>query len=288
MREAEPAIRSAERKLQNVARPAAPWIEGLARAGYAARGFVYLLVGALALMAARRPDGRASGTHGALRFIAEHHFGWVLIAGLCAGMAGFAVWSFARGLLDPEHFGSDLRGIARRIGFIFTGFIYCGLCVGTARFLLQSRRGSSERRQSDEHATREWTATLMAAPMGRWAVAAIGVGILVFAMMQVRTATRSDVDDPVRVGPMARRWIRGLARLGIIARGVVFVPIGIFLVVAAYRIDAREARGLGGSLATLRNEPAGRWLLVATAIGLVAFGLYQWGLARYRWIRAKR
>jgi hypothetical protein len=279
-------IGDAEKKLQQAIQPAGPWLEGLARAGYAARGIVYILIGALAVLAARPHGGRTGGTEGALRFLAGHRFGWVIIILLALGMAAFAVWSFARGLLDPEQRGRDLRGLARRFANVFTGFVYCGLALGMTRFLLQmAQLAAPAHAQFDEHAAREWTATLMSFPLGRFAVAGVGVGMIVFAIFQVPSAIHASSADPVRVGPTARGWIRWLGRIGIISQGIVFVPVGIFLITAAWYTNPQKARGLGGALAALRSEPEGQWLLAVVAMGLVAYGFYQLVLARYRSIR---
>jgi hypothetical protein len=66
------------------------------------------------------------------------------------------------------------------------------------------------------------------------------------------------------------------------ARGVVFGVIGGFLVLAAYRANPGEVKGVGEALATLQRQPYGPILLGAVALGLVAYGLYQFILARYR------
>ena len=84
----------------------------------------------------------------------------------------------------------------------------------------------------------------------------------------------------------ARRWARGVSRFGIAARGVVFALIGAFLVRAAYDANAHEAKGLGGTLRALATEPHGKWLLGIAALGLIAYGLYDFILARYRHINA--
>ena len=49
------------------------------------------------------------------------------------------------------------------------------------------------------------------------------------------------------------RW----GRLGIAAGGIVFSVVGTFLIRAALQYDLQEARGLGGALQTLANQPLG-------------------------------
>src|SRR3954451_2717274 len=61
---------------------ARPWIERLARAGYLAKGVVYLLIGILALQAAAGAGGRTTGTTGAFRVLLRQPLGhWLLWLG---------------------------------------------------------------------------------------------------------------------------------------------------------------------------------------------------------------
>jgi hypothetical protein len=62
----------------------------------------------------------------------------------------------------------------------------------------------------------------------------------------------------------------------------VFGVIGVFLISAAVHTDAREARGLGGALFTLEQQPYGDWLLAAVASGFLAYALYLLMLVFYR------
>jgi hypothetical protein len=51
------------------AKEVAPWVEGLARLGYAAKALLYITVGLLAAQAGLGRGGRTTDTHGALRFM---------------------------------------------------------------------------------------------------------------------------------------------------------------------------------------------------------------------------
>ena len=77
-------------------------------------------------------------------------------------------------------------------------------------------------------------------------------------------------------------WLRGLGRFGHVARGVVIAITGGFLITAAVRFHSRDARGLEGALDALREQPFGPWLLLATALGLTAFGVWSFVEARLR------
>ena len=90
------------------------------------------------------------------------------------------------------------------------------------------------------------------------------------------------------MGGRVRKWTERWGRLGVAARGIVFGVVGTFLIRAALEYDPQEARGLGGALQTLAQQPLGPWLLGAAALGLVAYGMFMLSVARYRYINTGR
>ena len=70
--------------------------------------------------------------------------------------------------------------------------------------------------------------------------------------------------------------------MGFCARALVIALVGVFLVQAAVNFDPDNAGGMAKAFATLMEQPFGRWLLGATASGLIAHGLFIWAMIRYR------
>ena len=66
------------------------------------------------------------------------------------------------------------------------------------------------------------------------------------------------------------------------ARGVTFGILGGFLLYAGIAADPSEARGLGGALVVVAQQPSGPWLLGVVALGLTAYGLFCLSQALYR------
>jgi uncharacterized protein DUF1206 len=97
---------------------------------------------------------------------------------------------------------------------------------------------------------------------------------------------RVSTDEVTRRAEQATReaapWIEAVGRFGYAARGVAFGLIGLFLVNAAVETQPEEARGLGGALASLAEQPLGPWLLGLVALGLTAYGVFALVEARYR------
>lgn len=254
------------------------WFERLARLGFLAKGAVYILVGALAAAAAFG-SGAAQGSEGALQSLLGEPLGRVILGIVALGLAGYAIWRFATAILNPEN-----DGTAKRIFHFGTGLVHTGLAIAAARMALSGGGGGGS---SDQRAV-HWTAAVLARPLGGIAVAIAGALVAGYGLQQVYRGFTADLDDQLELGRMraARAgWVVTIARTGLVARGVVFGLIGLFLIIAAVQSDPEEARGLGGALRTLQQQPYGPWLLALVALGLIAYGIYQLVRAKYRRIR---
>jgi hypothetical protein len=84
------------------------------------------------------------------------------------------------------------------------------------------------------------------------------------------------------MSPAVKAWITRVGVFGYLARMVVFVLVGAFLIKAAHDFNASAAIGLDGALAKIVHASYGPWLLGVVASGLIAFALYSISDARYR------
>lgn len=259
----------------------APWARRLAHTGYAAIGVVYLLVGGMAAAAAVGTRGESEGTRGALATVVGAPFGRVVLGAIAAGLVAYALWRFVQAWLDPEDRGTDGASLARRAGLVVSGLVYASLAVEAARLALT---GGGSGGASAGGGAEDWTASVLALPFGRIVVGLVGAGIVGHGLYQIQKGVRKDPLDPLDVselGETPTAWLRRVGRAGLVSRGVVFALVGVFLVVAAWQGQSSEARGLGGVLRTLEEQPAGPYLLVVVAVGLAAYGLFQLAHARY-------
>jgi hypothetical protein len=265
---------------EEAARHASPWIERLARAGYAAYGVVYLLVGALAARAAFG-GGEATGQSGALGSILSAPLGRILLALVAFGLFGYALWRLLQGITDPDDECDGAKGVVKRVDHILNAALHALLAFTAARLALGSGGGGGG-------SPDDYTATLMSQPLGRWLVLAVGLGILCVGAYQFREAYKAGFMDNLKPGEMSlreRRWAIHAGRVGFSARGVVFGVVGVFVMQAAIQFDPQETRGIGGALETLSRQPFGPYLLGGVAIGLIAYGAFMFVVARYRRVR---
>jgi hypothetical protein len=272
------------RAASGTAAEAAPWIERLARVGYVAKGVVYVIIGVLAARAAFGAGGRTTGSRGAMETIIQQPFGRTMLAVIAIGLLGYSAWQLIAAATDAERKGSEAKGLALRVAQAGRALVYAGLALSAARLVMGEPGGDG----GGDASAADWTARLMAAPAGRWLVGLAGAGVIGYALYQLYRAYAAKVRkhlDLSEATPSQAEWVVRLGRFGIAARGVVFVVIGWFLVRAAMEYDPDRASGLGGALATLARQDYGAWLLGIVALGLIAYGVYQFANARYRRIR---
>jgi len=241
-----------------------------------ARGAMYLLIGVLAVQIAFGSSGKQADTSGALRAVAMHPGGIVVLWLLAVGFAGLAIWRFAEVAYGQA--GPGGRKAGKRLGSLARALLYAFICGSVVSFILGTGGKTSGNTQS-----KDATAMLMAHAGGRWLVALIGIGIAGVALAVY--GIRGKFLEHLYMAQMSRRTakvVKTLGLVGYVARGVVFCVAGGFLVDAAVSFSPQKAQGIDGSLLKLATTPLGPGLLVAVALGLVVFGVYSGCEARWR------
>lgn len=256
--------------------------EWLARLGYIARGAVYLLVGWFSLAAAWT-GARPADTHRALLRIVDQPFGEILLGAIAVGLVFYAVWRLVQGAFDLDDHGADAKGLAIRGALLVSAVLH----VALAFFALSIAVGRPASGQG-ENASRDWTAWLLSQPFGRWLVAAVGAAVIVAGLAHFAKAWQEGYRRRLRADARTMRVIAVVARIGLVARGIVFCLVGAFFLLAAWRLDPSESGGLGKALLTLQGQPYGPWLLALIAAGLFAFGTYSVVEGFYRRIDSPR
>lgn len=260
-------------------------LEGAARVGYGARGFVYLSVGMIALLAALDHVGDAVGSRGAAAWLAEQPFGrvWLVLLGL--GLWAFVVWRVLQSVFDADREGTGRKALMARIGQGLSGVFYGVLAASVFELLDEVQPNPAA---EDLAENRDKAATLLDLPFGDLALMAFGVVILAFGVGNIIRGARSDFGSALACSAQTCRRVVPIARAGYVARGVALLPLATFIILAGLHSSASEVTSFGAGLDALERQPGGSWVLTATALGLMAFGAFAFVEARWRRIRPPR
>lgn len=248
------------------------------RAGYVAKGALYCIVGGLAIDAGVRPYDPLGGARSALVTVQRQWMGQAVVGVLAVGLAAYVFWQLVQAVLDPLDRARGLRGLGFRAVCVVSAALYGGLALQGARLLAGATVDEEQRRRAVV-----WMRAVLAQPMGRWALLAIGLAVLAYAARQVLRAWRGPARslDLSGVSEGARRRVVRLAGAGLAARGIVAGIIAWFILRASVLYDPTELAGVKGALRVLREHEHGPVLLVLMGAGLVAYGLLQVLRARY-------
>jgi len=273
----EQTLKQAKRGARRAANSQSEWIERLARVGYATKGVVYAMIGVLALMAAFGSGGSVGGSQNAVQEIGSQPFGQVLLVVTAIGLFGYALWRFIQAGFDPE----DSSAI-KRIGYVASGAAHTMLGVTAIQMVTGGGGGGSSKKT--------WLAKLMAVDtVGPILVGILGAFVLGYALYQVKKGWTEKFKKKLKTSNMSQGERKGATlsgRIGLVARGVVFAIVGGYVIKAAVAQDASSAKSVGGALSEIASQSYGVFLLAIVAIGLVAYAVLQFVMAKYRQIPA--
>ena len=260
----------------------APWLERVAQAGWVARGVVYLLMGFTAVEIARQsaPSDDAS-PQGSIARLGEAPFGRILLAALTVGLALFVVW---RVLTIITIRGNGAIEWLQRIGYAFSAVLYVTLAWAAGRVVVQGVE------PGDSNTVEQVSRAVLGATGGRVllgvaGLATIGVGIWFLVEQGIRRRFVDDLDG-VNAHPgdnePGRATVVAAGLIGWIGRGLVTMLVGYFVLRAAIRFDPDDARGFDRSLRQAAGTTIGTLLVLACAVGLIAYGVFCLASHRFR------
>jgi hypothetical protein len=244
------------------------------RLGYIAKGLIYSLVGILALrVGLGMRGGRITDPSGVLASLLRQPFGRIMLAAIGIGIVGYSAYYVFEAIADTRRRGGGVRGWTARGLTIIKAAAYGTIGVQALRltFLDDRPRDGTER----------GAGLLLQIPLGNWLLAAIGIGIAIYGITQLRMVWRGGADDDIDVGRVRREaaWLLPLGRFGTGARSVILVVMGLTVAWSGLFRHAAFADGYREVLATI--AAVNPWALAAMGGGLLSFGLYQLAHARY-------
>lgn len=242
-------------------------LEPFARAGFAARGVVYLALGYFALLS---QHGTQAAT--VLERLRGAPLGGVLLVLLAFGLFGYGLWRLFGGILDLDDEGRSAYGIVTRIGLIISGLGHWLLCAGAILILESGSAGAD----GQEEAAASTAATY---PGGLWLVGVVGVIIIITGVGQWLIGARGLF---MRfLSTRQPRFARFAGTLGYGARGAVFVVIGWQVLSVAIGWGDR-ALGFDSALEAIARRG---WVFPVVAVGLILFGIFSLMVAM--WLRIR-
>ncbi|WP_182902804.1 DUF1206 domain-containing protein [Microbispora sp. H10830] len=261
----------AGRRFEGAARRAAdhPVLEKLAKVGFAARGVLYAIIGLVALQIAFGGGGEADKSS-AIHIVRDSPLGDTLLWVMAVGLAALAIWQVSEAVWGRPEARDRVQAVARAV-------VYAALVYSMVALLTRNKAASSSDDQSQDA-----TKALFELPGGQFLVGLMALAVIALGVFWIREGwTGKFMRDMHVTEPRTRGVVVKLGKAGYLARGVIALAAGALIGEAALTYDPDKAVGIDGALKALADTPAGPWLLVLVAIGLVLFAAYCFAEARW-------
>lgn len=256
-------------------------------AGFFTKGAVYVIIGTLTFLAAFNQGGDISSTDGAVRFLISLPLGKILGALVALGLLAYTLWRFYQAIFLPRNNGNDkdIKSSFKRFRFFYSGIFYGIIAYSFAKPFFKDLSDSPENTGGPEGMEEKaalWE--LLSTDWGKvilWILAAVVAGQ---AIWQFRIARSEKFMKKIDNYPEIKNeydFIRRAGKFGYTARGLVFGIISFFLVKVILQHNAQIYKGTEGALQYLLSFSYGSFLLGATAIGLIGYGIFNMMVARH-------
>jgi hypothetical protein len=250
-------------------------LKGLTRVGFTGYGLLHLALAWVAAQIAFGQGGEEGDQSGAFQKLADQPFGAVLLWFVIICLVALAVWQAILAAWGHRESHGRER-VFERVASAARVIVY-GVLAWTAGKVVTGVPSSSAQQQQQA------TAGIMAKPAGAWLIGLVGLGVLAFGLGMMWYGWKRKFARKLAVTrPQARKAATRAGQIGYVAKGIAFGIVGYLLVDAAITNDPGKSRGLDAALRTLAGQPYGKFLLLAVALGVAAFGVYCFFQVRYR------
>lgn len=233
------------------------------------KGVVYLLIGALAFMAAFEIGNHSTeeaNASGAANFLRNLPAGKALLILLTAGLLCYSAWRLIEFITGGT--GKKAKW-GKRLRYLFSAVIYLAVAFTAYKAI-------SFHTSQNGDANQTLAGNLLAQPFGPWLVSAVALFMAATGGYQLyygfSDRYKKHVHDADLKGKAHMLVYAG--KLGYIARGIVWFIIAYLLMLAAMNANAAEAGDTTKALRLIEQSRFGSITLGAIGLGLAAYGLF--------------
>lgn len=249
-----------------------PIVKKMAKTGCYSIAIVYLMVGIMAFMGFLGKSQNGADEERIIDVLLQLPLGEVLIAFIILGMLGYIVWRIYESITDPYDFGSNVKGIAMRIGIALSASGYLIIAFAAAQILFEGGGGNGEDDQ------KVLIARVLTFPGGAWLIGIAGAVSGIAGLLQFKYVIGGDYHKRINFHKMSswmRKAIHIFAWSGYMARGVLLAVIGYFLISAGVQSDPEEVGDTDSAFDFLGDFGTfGSIAFLAVALGTVFYGIF--------------
>ena len=248
----------------------------LARIGCVSIGTVYVLVGALALLALSGRFIEAADEERLVQVIIGIPGGALVIWGIVLGATAYVAWRIIEAVSDPYGYGAGWRGLARRAALASSAAGYALIAFTTARMALATASGTRDGAEKQQQLI---VAEVLGWPGGELLIGLTGVILAVVGIAQFVIVARRSYATEIQIEPQTEfgeRLTHFLACYGYSARGVILCVLAWFLLDGAISRDPQAVGDTDTAFDFIGGGTLGDSAFGVVALGTIAYGVFMY------------
>lgn len=244
--------------------------------GCVATGITYVGIGVIALLSFFQIRDGGADESSMLVVLNDFLLGKILIVIILTGTACYIVWRFYEAFNDPYQYGSDFKGVAKRVGIALSTVADMLIVYAAVRVLLGTANISANGQPVEERAM---TKAMLDDGKG-WIIITIGCVMLATAFIQLLYGGTKGYKERVNdhyLNPALRKVFHGLGLTGYAARGIILAITGFFFLKAGISNDANVVVNTDKAFDFV-GDHIGHIFFILLAVGTICYGFFMFGL----------
>jgi hypothetical protein len=255
------------------------FVHKLARVGAVSIGIVYVLIGVIALLSLMQLRSGGADESSVLNLMKKIPFGEGLISLIFLGLLAYIFWKFYNALEDPYGYGTNTKGVFKRIGLAAAGLGY-GVIAWSAIMAALNLASGTHGHPTDQ---RQMVWNIFQWNKGELLVGIFGGIVAIVGIAQFVYVIKKGYREKLRVQAISKTKktiIAVLAWAGHFARGTILLIIAYFIVRAAMQSNASEVVNTDKAFNFLGDQ-VNHLSFILVAAGTICYGFYMFSLSLY-------
>jgi high-affinity Fe2+/Pb2+ permease len=232
---------------------------------------VYALVGVMAILSFMGLPEDAADEERIINILMDFPFGEVVVILIIAGLAGYVLWRFYEAFTDHYNYGSGFSALARRTGIASSALGYVIIAWAALQVLINGQSNGEEDQQ-------QLIARVFEFPAGQWLVGLAGTVLGFAGLIQIKYVASGEYKQRIDLDSMSHRLqtiTKILAWTGYLARTVILLVLGYFLLSAAIHLNPEEAGDTDTAFDFLGSfGTVGHIMFNVVAVGTISYGIF--------------